>query len=213
MSQQPSPFLHEPAAFSEVKHDEPAAKKAKKDKGRKRSDRRRSVDTMFRVTYQNHVALSQLADGKANTLISINGLIVSIVMAVVTPRFGSLTWMLAPTLVLAAGCIVSLVFAVVGSRPRLNRTPVSLEQVRNNDGNILFFGQFARLPLPDFQDAMNALCAEPRLLRAQLVRQLHSMGLALECKYRNLHAAYIAFLAGIGGSTAVLVAVLVGGAA
>ena len=36
-----------------------------KEKSRKHADRRRGIETMFRVTYQNHIALSQLADQKA----------------------------------------------------------------------------------------------------------------------------------------------------
>jgi Family of unknown function (DUF5706) len=209
MSQQPSSTPPEPIVLRNENPDLGVAKPKKKDKRDKKSDARRSVDTMFKVTYQNHVELSQLADSKANILMSIDGLIVSIVIAVVTPRIGSLSWAFAPALVLAAGCVVSLAFAVVASRPRLNRTPISVEQVRSNSCNILFFGQFARMPLPDFQESMNALIADQRLLHDHLIRQLYSMGQALEAKYRHLQIAYFAFLAGVCAATAALVALLV----
>ena len=57
---------------------------------------------MFRVTYHNHVALSELADNKANILISINGVIISVMIAIVT-RTGPVSWNFAPMLVLSPG--------------------------------------------------------------------------------------------------------------
>ena len=88
---------------------------------------------MYRVTYQNHIALSQLADNKANMLLSINGLIISVMIAIVT-RTGAVSWSLAPLMVLITGCMVSLAFAIIAARPRLKRSAVTLDQVRNEHG-------------------------------------------------------------------------------
>ena len=100
---------------------------------------------MYRVTYQNHISLSQLADNKANMLISINGLIISVMIAIVT-RTERGSWSLAPVIVLITGCMVSLAFAIVAARPRVNRSAVTVDQVRNETGNVLFFGQFTSMP-------------------------------------------------------------------
>jgi hypothetical protein len=156
---------------------EPAQKP--KEKSPKRAERRRGIETMFRVTYQNHISLSQLADQKAGILISINGLIISVIIAVLTPRLETWSWTLLPSVVLVGGCLVSLAFAVLGSRPRIDRTPVTLDAVRNNDGNLLFFGHFLSMPLGDFQAAVRALGKDRRLLHDSLSRQLYLMGEAL----------------------------------
>jgi hypothetical protein len=184
------------------------AKEAKAKSG-KRAERRRGIETMFRVTYQNHIALSQLADQKAGILISINGLIISVIIAVLTPRFGTWSWTLLPSLVLVGGCLVSLAFAVIGSRPRVDRTPVTLDDVRNNHGNLLFFGHFTSMPLADFQAAVRALGKDRRLLHDILSRQLYSMGEALLKKYRYLEIAYTAFLVGIALAAASFAAVTI----
>ena len=63
---------------------------------------------MYRVTYQNHIALSQLADNKANMLISINGVIISVMIAIVT-RLGAVSWSLLPIVGLTATSLVSLI--------------------------------------------------------------------------------------------------------
>ena len=209
MTQQPtSSAVVSPAQSSGATAAAETAEKPKKDKGRKKSSAS-GVETMFRVTYQNHVALSQLADNKANTLISINGLIISILLAGLTPRLVAMSWVLAPALALIAGCAPSLVFAVLASRPRLNRRPVTVEEVRNNGGNILFFGQFSSMPLNDFSDSMHALMSDPQLLHDNLIRQLYFMGEALEQKYRRLQVAYAAFLVGIGGASALFAVLLI----
>ena len=183
--------------------------KKDKDKKKKKKEQNRGVETMFRVTYSNHIALSRLADIKTNLLMTINGGIISLVIALVTrtavkdavDRNGILSWHFTPVLMLLAGCLVSLGFAVAAARPRLNRSKVTVEDVRNNTGNLLFFAQFTNMSLPDFQESIHVLMKEPALLYDQLARQLYLMGASLNRKYRYLQIAYSAFLVGIGLTT------------
>lgn len=208
MAQQPAESIPAPLALETV--DANAVEKAAKDKKNKRSERRRGIDTLFRVTYNNHVSLSQLADQKAGILISINGLIISVIIAVLTPRFGEWSWSLLPSLVLVGGCLASLTFAVLGARPRIDRTPVTLDNVRNGEANLLFFGHFTNMPLTDFQASIRTLGKDRRLLLDSLSRQLYSMGQSLLKKYRYLQLAYTAFLTGIGLAAALFAVVLLG---
>lgn len=183
-------------------------KKKKKDKGGGRKAVS-GIQTMFRVTYQNHIQLSQLADNKANMLISINGLMTSVLVAALAPRLEAVSWLLMPAIVLLAGCVPSLAFAVLALRPRVNGTPSSVEQVRANAGNLLFFGQFSGMPLTDFNESMHALIDNPRLLQDHLIRQLWLMGQSLKRKYQFLQIAYVLFLVGVGGAGVVLIALLI----
>lgn len=206
MSQQPNAAEVEPEAVP-VADDASSKKKKKKDKGGRQTVS--GIQTMFRVTYQNHIQLSQLADNKANMLISINGLMTSVLVAAMAPRLEVATWLLTPAIVLLAGCVPSLVFAVLTLRPRLNRTPTTVEQVRSNEGNLLFFGQFSGMPLAEFNESVHALIDDPRLLQDSLIRQLWLMGQSLQQKYRFLQIAYALFLVGVGGAGIVLVVQLV----
>jgi CHASE1-domain containing sensor protein len=196
LSESPAPPVPPDVAASEKKKD----KKDKKDK----QERNRGIETMYRVTYQNHISLSQLADNKANMLMSINGLIISVMIAIVT-RTGAGSWSLAPVLVLITGCMVSLGFAIIAARPRLNRSAVTIDQVRNETGNVLFFGNFTSMPLTEFQESLSVLMNDRRLLYAHLSRQLYLMGQSLTGKYRYLQIAYGAFLAGTALATALFV--------
>jgi hypothetical protein len=186
----------------DVAADKKEKKKEKKDKKKKES---RSVDTMFRVTYSNHIALSRLADNKAHMLMYLNGLIVSAVVALVRNRLGTVSWEIAPVLVLMIGCMVSLAYAVIGARPRVSRLGITVDGVRDNGENLLFFGQFTSLSLPQFQEALHVLMKDPALLYDNLGRQLYLMGQSLNRKYRHLQIAYSAFLAATGLATALYV--------
>ena len=204
MTEQPPVFDELPA---EPLQPEPVEgekkKKDKKDKKAKKEENR-GIETMYRVTYQNHISLSQLADNKANMLLSINGLIISVMIAIVT-RTGAVSWSLAPLMVLITGCMVSLAFAIIAARPRLKRSAVTIDQVRNETANLLFFGQFTSMPLAEFQDSLGVLMKDRRLLYAHLGRQLYHMGESLNGKYRYLQFAYNAFFASTALATALFV--------
>lgn len=176
-------------------------------KGRKKPGSRRGTETLFRVNYNNHIQLSQLADGKANMLISINGLIISVLIALIGPRINDFYWTMLPVLILMVGCMTSLAFAVFASRPRMNKTPINLEEVRRNKGNILFFGQFTRLSLTEFEEGMHEIMFDRNLLYDNMIRDLYSMGTVLRKKYYYLQFAYAVFLMTLFSSVASFLAI------
>jgi len=178
---------------TDKQRDADTAAPKKKDKKNKLGSKR-GIETLFRVNYNNHIQLSQLADGKANMLISINGLIISILIALISPRINDVTWVMLPVVILLVGCLTSLAFAIIASRPRLNKTPVTLDEVRSNKGNILFFGIFTRLPLMEFEQGMHELLQNPRILYDNMIRDIYSMGNVLRKKYYYLQFAYASFL-------------------
>ena len=72
----------------------------KKKKGKKKDSglgSSRGIETMFRTSYRVHQDLVSLADTKANIMISVNGLIISIILAAVSPRIGGLPLLVLPT--------------------------------------------------------------------------------------------------------------------
>jgi hypothetical protein len=132
-----------------------------------------------------------------------------VIIAFLAPRFGVWSWTLAPALVLVGGSVTSLAFAVIAARPRVDRTPVTVDEVRNNEGNLLFFGHFMSMPLADFQSAVRALGKDRKLLHDSLTRQLYSMGEALIAKYRYLALAYTSFLIGVALAAALFAGLFV----
>ena len=188
----------------------PDTPKKDKEKKKKKKERSRGIETMFRVTYSNHIALSRLADNKISMLIAANSGIISVVIALVT-KTATVSWHFVPVLALLAGCLVSLVFAVTAVRPRVRRSHVDVDDIRNNTGNLLFFAQFTSMSLPQFQESVHVLMKEPDLLYDHLARQLYHMGESLNRKYRYLQIAYSAFLIGLGLATVLFAFVYLSG--
>ncbi|MHC0443582.1 phosphohydrolase, partial [Flavobacterium sp. 3-210] len=58
--------------------EEENKKKEKAEKAEKAEKPDRGIDTLFRVTLGNHTRLSGIADSKANILLSVNAIIISI---------------------------------------------------------------------------------------------------------------------------------------
>jgi len=65
----------------------------------------RGVETMFRTTYRTHVNLSSIADNKANIMLSINAIIISIVISTLVPGFDDSPELIWPTVLLLVVCL------------------------------------------------------------------------------------------------------------
>ena len=62
----------------------------------------KGVQTMLRLTSDNHVELSGMADGKANILISVNAIIISVILTVLLRRLQVDTYLTIPTIIFLA---------------------------------------------------------------------------------------------------------------
>ena len=183
----------EPEKKLEAKGSKSGSKKPKKSLG----SRKRGTETVFRTAYRTHLDLSSLADTKANIMISINGLILSIIIAGVGPRIDANPWILYPVVVLLLVCLVSMVFAILSARPRINRHEVTLDDVRENKTNILFFGNYANLSEADYVEGMEELLQSGERIYHNMIRDLYGIGTVLMTKYRLLRYAYTVFMVGL----------------
>src|SRR5690554_5830742 len=178
-------------ARAERKAKEKAEKKAKKQGDLGTS---RGIETMFRTSYRVHMDLSALADTKANIMITINGLILPILLGAISPKIDSNPWLLIPTTVLMVGCLISMVFAIRSATPRVSEDPVTLEQVRRNTANILFFGHFANMSREDFETGMTELMMDNDRLYRNMIRDLYGLGIVLTAKFKLLRTSYTVFM-------------------
>jgi hypothetical protein len=154
----------------------------------------RGIETMFRASYRVQMDLTGLADNKANMMISINGIIISIIIAAVAPKLDANPWLLLPTVLLLVGAMVSMVYAIIAARPRVSHDYISLADLRHSKGNILFFGNFANMPEDEFVTGMEELMEEKTVLYETMIRNLHGIGSVLNRKFALLQIAYTSFM-------------------
>lgn len=158
---------------------------------------KRGVSDMFRTSYRTHIELSAIADNKSNIMISINGIIISIIIASISPKIDSNPWLLIPTAVLLLTCLGSMIYAVLSARPRVSKELVTLKDVRANRANILFFGNFHTMPREDYVEGLEELMQDSERLYDNMARDLHGLGVVLAKKYKLLRVSYNIFMVGL----------------
>ncbi len=168
-------------------------KKIKEDKPE------RGIDTMFRVTLNNHTRLSEIADSKANILLSVNAIIISIVLSTLIPKLDSPNnvHLVTPTFVLVVFSVISIVFAILSTRPKVTSGSFSPKEVEERKVNLLFFGNFYKMPYEDYEEAVNKMMKDREYLYNSMIKDLYYLGLVLERKYRLLRITYNIFMLGI----------------
>ena len=154
----------------------------------------RGIETMFRSAYRVQMDLTGLADNKANMMISINGIIISIIIAAVSPKLDANPWLILPSTIFLVGTLVSIVFAILAARPRISTQPITLEDLANSQGNILFFGNFANLARPDFQEGMLDLMQDRQVMYETMIDNIYDIGMVLKKKFALLKIAYTSFM-------------------
>ncbi len=176
-------------------HTQPDSQKPKKDK--EKGDR--SVETMFRVTLNNHTQLSQIADSKANILLSVNAVIISIALSTLIPKLDSPgnVHLIIPTLIMLLSSVTCIIFAILATRPKVSSKNYSPEDVKQRKVNLLFFGNFHQMPLADYQIAMKEMMNDRNYLYESMIRDLYLLGKVLQHKYKMLRITYTLFMIGI----------------
>ncbi|MFD2518512.1 Pycsar system effector family protein [Salinimicrobium flavum] len=159
----------------------------------------RGIQTLFRVTMRNHLKLSDIADTKANILLSVNAIIISLAIANLIPDLDAPEnkSVMIPTLVLMVFSVASIIGAIMSTRPNVTSGEFTREQVKNGDVNVLFFGNFHRMPYDQFEWAMNEIIHDHEVIYNSLSKDLYMLGIVLDRKYRLLRITYTIFMIGI----------------
>lgn len=168
----------------------------KKDKSEKTD---RGVDTLFRVTLGNHTRLSGIADSKANILLSVNAIIISIALSSIIPKLDSPknAHLVIPTFIMLISSVITIIFAILSTRPKVTSGFFTREDVEAKKVNLMFFGNFYKMPLHEYDWAMNEMMKDRDYLYATMIKDLYYLGLVLQRKYNLLRIAYNFFMIGI----------------
>jgi predicted metal-dependent HD superfamily phosphohydrolase len=157
----------------------------------------RGVETMYRATYRTHVNLSSIADNKANIMLSVNAIVLSVVVANLATKLDSNPHLVIPTIILVGVCLTSLFYAIQATRPKVTEGKSSMEDIKARRSNLLFFGNFYNMPIDDFHYGMMEMIRDEDFLYSSMTRDLYYLGVVLAKKYTFLRICYNIFLFGI----------------
>lgn len=163
----------------------------------------RGIQTMYRVSMRNHLKLSDIADTKANILLSVNAIIISLLLTNLIPKLDnpSNDYLIYPTGIFVLFSIASMVMSVLATRPNVTSGEFNKEDVEKKKVNLLFFGNFHKMELKDYEWAMRELIKDQSYVYNTLTKDLYFLGLVLDKKYKLLRWTYTIFMIGIILST------------
>ncbi len=182
----------------------------KKKKKKEKQDRetlaqpKRGIETMFKSTYDNHISLSAIADNKANMMISLNSIIMSIIItylgtksSIIGAEFTRNPILMIPVGILLATSLASVISAIISAQPEVTSFRLRPNKLTSRRINLLFFGNFTKIPLEDFQSGMHDIMRNKNALYNNMITDIYYLGDVLSKKYRLLRISYTIFMIGI----------------
>jgi predicted metal-dependent HD superfamily phosphohydrolase len=181
--------------------------KVRKDAVKRNSGKNygRGIDTLYRTSFRNHINLSRIADGKANMMISINTIILSILLAVSGAGFSIFEELffanpifILPIIILLLSSLVAVVFAVFSARPKVTEYTIKRQQGKiSEEASLLYFGNFLKLEKKDFISYLDSMKENQSRLYDDLAKDLYDLGQVLHKKYLLLTISYNTFVGGL----------------
>lgn len=173
-----------------------ASMEAKKKK-EKESQSERGMATVFRIMAQTQNSLSQMADSKANILISVNAIILSIIISSLFEKLQTDPNLQIPVAIIVMVCLLSIVFGILATRPNVSGGTFTREDIAEKRTNLLFFGNFHNMGLDDYSWGMNEMLNDKYYMNNSMIKDAYFLGVVLAKKYKYLRIAYNIFMYGL----------------
>jgi hypothetical protein len=161
------------------------------------------VSSFFRVLSNNLNHQNMLADNKANIMIYINMVVLSLVIGSSARNTEYWQNLFVPIIMFVLTSLLAVVFAVLATRPNFVKGIVTQDDLDNKKSNLFFFGNFTSLTAQDFEDTMLTILKDDDYLYRSLLGDFYGQGIVLKRKYRLLKYSYNIFLIGLVLSTIV----------
>jgi len=157
----------------------------------------RGVESMFRLTARNQINLSSIADNKANILISVNSIVLTVLLSMGIGKISDYPVITLPSIVFVSTCLITIVFAILSTRPKISSGKFTKEDIHQKKVNLLFFGNFYNMNAEDYDWAIKEMMKDSNYLYSSMIRDQYSLGRVIGKKYRLLRTAYTVFMVGI----------------
>ena len=132
----------------------------------------------------NHLRLSDLADSKANTLLYINAILISLFAASLFSKFDveSNKYLIIPSLVLLTFSLIVIYLSVLVTNPKVSSGRFTKEDIESNNVNLMFFGNFYKMDLDVYEDAVKKSLKSKEKIYGMLTKDLYFQGVVLDKK-------------------------------
>lgn len=181
-----------------------------KKKNKDKTERERQ--TFYRVTFKNNCNLLQIADNKANIIISINALVISSTIAIL--GYGSMSHLIEisspftiiPIIVFLTVILTSTMLAVQAAKPSI------IGKAKNGQtpqkSSLMFFGESSRFTMDDYLEETRKMLGAKETIQDHMSVSLYYQGKVLDRKYKLIRKAYEVFVLGLGIGIVLFIGVL-----
>ena len=168
----------------------------------------RGIESMSRSSYRAQLDMIALAATKANIMISLNGLLVSMLLLSGSYLIAADPIILIPVVLFLITCTTAIVFAVLAARPDVDQRKLSLQDFTNGEADMLIFQQFSKLGPEDFSTAMWDLLKDNERIYGSMINHIYDMGCIANRKFSRLNISYNTFMIGLVSSVLSLIGVI-----
>ncbi len=175
----------------------------------------RGKATLFRVTYNHQRKLIQIADYKANMIITVSAMIISAIVAivgygVVAGAIGEYsTKFIVPISLIVLSSLIALVLAIQAARPKLIKAQDW--EASGQKSSLLFFGVISGYSQQAYLEKMKTMLAAGEEMYEHMTIDIYYQGLILKRKYNLLVYAYQVLMYGFVISVLIFLAYLIFG--
>ncbi len=130
-------------------------------------------------------------------MISVNSIIISLILSFVVARLEYYPQFMIPAVLLTAVCVAAITFAILATRPSVTGGRFTEDDIRTKKTNLLFFGNFHKMELDEYNWAMNELLKDRDYIYGSMIKDVYFLGVVLARKYRLLRISYNIFMFGL----------------
>ena len=138
-----------------------------------------------------------MADSKANILISVNAIIISVILGVLFRKLEEAPYLAIPTVIFLVVSLTTIVISIIATRPKMGSGTFTRQDIIDKNTNLLFFGNFHKTSFEEYNLAMREMMMDTDYLYGSLIKDIYTLGTVLGRKYRLIRLAYNIFMIGI----------------
>jgi hypothetical protein len=102
-----------------------------------------------------------------------------------------------PTIIFIAFSLTTIILAILSTRPNISTGKFSRDDIKQKKVNMLFFGNFYKMELDEYEWAIGELINDDQYLYSTMAKDQYSLGKVLARKYTLLRWAYNIFMIGL----------------
>lgn len=181
---------------------EKTAKSSNKKKKGKKQYLNKNTLSILRTTLRNNIELTNIADNKANVLLSLNALMLTFLVPLTLPYLDRIIALRLgfPLITMAITCLVTIYIAVLVLKPSRFAGQGIKVNGKNDHVSPFFFGNFQNMSKSDFLDYSSDVLSDEYLVKSFISNDFYHIGLRLAEKMKMVRTAFNIFIYGMSSA-------------